>query len=244
MIQTNKYRFGNFSSSEIASLLSVSTDKKSFGKPAHTYINKKNIERKMGIYLKPNILTRPMVWGHFMEYYVFENYLGSDYEPLGDTTFVHPEHSFWVGSPDYRNTTKSIISDCKAYERENFANYADVIMTNDVELLKKEFPSEYWQLISNACITGMKYIQPILFMPYQSELMKVREATEMYDGWIPLHLLRYIYESVDADLNYLPDNGFYPNLVTNIFEAPQADIELLTNKVLEASKLLTPYYTK
>ena len=48
IITENEVRIGRFTSSKIAALISVGKDKVSFGKPALTYIEEKNFERKLG----------------------------------------------------------------------------------------------------------------------------------------------------------------------------------------------------
>jgi len=114
-------------------------------------------------------------------------------------------------------------------------------MTGDPEILKRDCPAEYWQLISNAIIMGAQFIQPLLFMPYLSELPEIRFFVEDYDNDDPFKY-KWIVDSSDAQVPYLQDGGYYQNLVTCIIEAPEKDKDLLTKKVIECGKLLHPFH--
>lgn len=135
-----------------------------------TYIEEKNMERKFMLSLTQEVYTKPMAWGKICAMYVHEKRMGIEYQSVGDRTLPHPTIDFWKGSPDFKNPSKKIIAECKAYERKNFAHYACAILTNNTEVLKRDCPEEYWQMVSNAIILDYDYIQPILFMPYLSEL--------------------------------------------------------------------------
>jgi len=149
---------------------------------------------------------------------------------------LHPTIKGWSGSKDLIVPGLK-VSDIKCYEPKNFALYTDVILKKNIELIKLEFPKEYWQLVSNAIINNVDSAEAITFMPYESELEEVRQMAENYDGpdqW----KYRFIAESDKSSLPYLPNGGYYKNL--NIFEfvVPQEDKEFLTNRVLKAIELL------
>jgi hypothetical protein len=95
----NESRIGNFTSSEIAALTTLAKDGKSFGKPALTYIEEKNMERRLGRSLDEEKSARALTWGKLLETRVFD-LLGLEYVPLWKDTIVHPAIPFWAGSPD------------------------------------------------------------------------------------------------------------------------------------------------
>lgn len=236
-IHENKIRVGNFTSSSIHKLMTLATDKVSFGKPALTYIAEKNLERKLCRSLEIEKSSRATLWGKFLEQRVHD-LIGLDYEMCGSITVQHPSISFWVGSPDDKNIKESVVGDTKCYEPKNFAEYIDVLKKGDTELFKREFPKEYWQLLSNAIILGMKYIEPKVYMPYKSEIPEIREMAENADGPDQFKY-RFIAEAPIVELAYLPDNNlYYKNLNIFRFEAPKADKDALTEKVEAAGKLL------
>lgn len=223
----NIERVGNFSSSEIFRLVNSA-------KTFSSYVSEKNMERRLGRSLSIEKSTRPMIWGHFLELYVHENKLSTAYELLSDTTMVHPEFSYWVGTPDNVNRSASVVGDTKCFEPKAFCEYVDCISQNDVELFKAEYPKEYWQLVSNACILNMKYIEPIAYMPYLSELPDIRLAAANTEEW----KYKFIAESENTELAWLPDNSSYKDLNIIRFEVPQADKDLLTETVIKAGKQL------
>lgn len=240
-ITENILRVGNITSSKAHLFIAEGKMELGFSAPAITYIKEKNIERVMGISLKQEVYSKAIAWGEIIELYVHEKTLGLDYEAVGKVTISHPTIEFWKGSPDNVNKAKSIVGDTKGYERKAYAEYADTIMLKDTEFFKKTHPQEYWQLVSNAIILGMDYIQPILFMPFKSELEQIRAFVDSYEGedkW----KYKYIYDASDSQLPYLPDGGYYKNLTTAILEVPQSDKDLLTSKIELAGTLLKPFY--
>jgi hypothetical protein len=241
-IVANALRPGNITSSQAYRIV---------GTPAvlKTYILEKNIERKMGLNLKQDVQTRSMSWGHFCELWVHEKKLGLSYTSSGKETFEHPTIPFWKGSPDFRREDKRIIAECKGYERKNFSLYADAIRQNSTEVLKKDCPEEYWQLISNSIILDYDKIQPIAFMPYYSELPEIAKFIENMDDMELQMNFKFIHDAIVSDrakteLPYLNDNGYYEDMTTCILDAPKEDKEFLTNAVLGAGKSLIEFYKK
>jgi len=231
-ITMNPERCGNFTSSEIYRLLGTS-------KVAETYIHEKNLERKLGRCLSLEKSTRSMSWGHFMEKYVHENKLSMSYALMSDTTVLHPDVAYWAGSPDNVNKKESVVGDTKCFEPKAFCEYVDCIIQNDIELFKKLFPKEYWQLVSNACILGMKFIEPIAYMPYLSEIPAIKKAAQEADPLDPWKF-GFIVNGDISELAYLPDGGYYKDLNIVRFEVPLADKKLLTEAVVKAGAHLIP----
>lgn len=234
-ITENPNRIGNFTSSNIFKLLATGKGENGFGTPAITYIEETNIERKLGRSIETDAYSKDMAWGIFLEQRVFDM-LDFEYELQSQTTDLHPSISFWAGSKDL--IIKGVkIGDIKCYQPKNFAKYTDAITKANIAFLKDTFPKEYWQLVSNAIINNVPNAEAISYMPYLSELPELREAAENYDDsdqW----KYRFIAESPDSSLAYLPDGGYYKNLNRFEFVIPQADKELLTSCVLKAGKML------
>jgi len=236
-ILDNVVRVGNFTSSEIWKLMKNGRGVNGLGEKALTYISEKNLERRLGLSLKQDVHTRPIAWGNLCEMYVHENKLGIEFESVGKLTLQHPTIAFWKGSPDFICKSKQIICEAKAYERKRFAEYADSIMSNDVSQLRENHEEEYWQLVSNAIILGYNKIQPLLFIPYKSELPKIREFAaniDTADQW----KYKYIADADDSELPYILDKGYYENVVKAVFEIPSEDIKALTDRVLLCGTML------
>lgn len=237
-ITQNIIRVGNFTSSNIHKLMVKGKGELGFGAAAITYIKSRNVERRLGRSLEIEKSTRAMLWGKFLEKRVHD-LLPLDYETCSNASVAHPKYDYWVGSPDNKNESQKVVGDTKCYEPENFCAYVDVITQKDVKLFREEFPKEYWQLVSNACILGYDFIEPIAYMPYESELSIIREMAENNpdnDFW----KYRFIAEAPLSELPYLPDGGYYKNLNIVRFDIPQEDKQRLTEAVEKAGTLLDP----
>jgi hypothetical protein len=237
----NEARIGNFTSSQIYRLMGNAKIKGELSAPALTYIEEKNIERKMRRSVEGEAYSREMSWGLFLESRV-HNMLGLEYELTSQETDRHPTINCWSGSKDF--IVKGVkVTDLKCYQYKNFSYYTDCLLSRDTEKLKSEFPKEYWQLVSNATINGTPKAEAICYCPFRSELEEIQELALDYiepDAW----KYRWIYETPIDNLPNLEDGGFYNNLNVFEFEVPKSDIEALTNKVLEAQKKLIQFHNK
>lgn len=232
----NLIRTGNFTSSEIHKLMTTGKGENGFGAAAITYIKEKNLERKLGRSIRTEAYSKAMAWGTLIEKYVFENKLGLEYQIHSKTTDVHPVIPYWSGSKDL--IVEGVkIGEIKCYEPKHFAEYTDALLSENVELIKKECPEEYWQMVSNAIINQVPNAEGITYIPYKSELPLIREFASNYDGPDQWHY-RFIAESNDETLPFIPDNGYYKDLNRFSFEIPQADRDLLTSTVLKAGTML------
>ncbi len=246
-VADNSNRPGNISSSNIYKIAAKGTGKNGFSTAGLTYISEKNIERKLCLTLKQDVYTKPIAWGKFAEIWVHQKKLGLEYRSVGEVTLNHPTIDFWKGSPDFDCASKKIIAECKGYERKNFALYADAIMSESTEVLKKECPEEYFQLLSNAIIMGYDKIQPIAFMPYLSEMQEIMEFIDNISDFQQQNDFKYIHDAIlfnpeNPNLPYLPDNGHYKNFTTCILDVPKADVDYLTERVLTAGTMLKPFF--
>lgn len=238
----NKNRNGNFTSSEIFNLLSVAKDGKNFGKPALEYISEKRFERNLGRSLNVEVSARPTSWGKLVETKAFE-LIGLEYTLCSTETIVHPYIDYWCGSPD--GVKKYTVMDIKCpLTLKSFCQrvqpiYEGITGIEAMNLIRKNHKSgeqDYWQLVSNAILTKSKFGELIIFVPYKSELDSIREMAANFDG--NQNKFAWINWAEDNELPFLNDEGFYKNINIINFEIPQSDIELLTEKVIQAGKLL------
>jgi len=228
-------RYGNFSSSQIYKLMTLSTDKKSFGKPALGYIKQKQRELKLGRGTQKDSKSRPTSWGKFVELFVF-NLLPMDYTHQSDRYYFHEELSNWVGAPDM--LTKDKVCDIKCpYSLDSFCDMADLIIANDLEGFKKLHPDYYWQLVSNAILTAKNKAELIIYCPYRDELteilLSVGEADEMMKNEIA-----WMNWANTEEFPYLLPDKYYKNLYQFEFEVPESDKILLYETVKKANAIL------
>lgn len=236
MIQ-NKERVGNPTSSQMWKLMTNNKAKTDFGAPGLTYIKEKTIERKLGRSIETSSYSKDMQWGLFLEKRVHSLLPDFGYKLTSKQTDVHPKYDFWAGSKDLI-LPKVKVGDIKCYQPKNFSILVDAILRKSIEHLKESHAKEYWQIVSNAAINQVPNGEIISYMPYQSELEEIREMAANVDDPGNEWKYRFIYESEDYDLAFLPDGGFYKNLNTFEFEVPKEDIELLTERIVKANEMI------
>ncbi len=78
-------------------------------------------------------------------------------------------------------------------------------------------------------------------MPYLKELQEFRECVQQMPQEL-MYKFFWIANGNDEELPHLLENGHYKNINIIRFEVPQSDKEFLTERVLEAGKLLQPYF--
>lgn len=236
---TNTPRIGNFTSSEIFKLMTVAKDQKSFGKPALTYIEEKNMERRLQRSLTTEISSRPTSWGNLVELQAF-NLLGIDYKISSTETIRHPDIDFWAGSPDCEkfDEGKTVIDLKCPLTLKSFCTLADCKTTDELRENHSDGEKFYWQLVSNAILTNSKFAELIVYVPYLSELEAIKDLASNFDG--NQNKIAWIGFAEDKDLPYLIEGKdmHYKNLNIIRFEIPEADKKALTEKVIEAGKLL------
>lgn len=242
-IINNTIRIGNFTSSNIVALLSRDKSGKSFGKPALTYIQEKNMERHMGLPIATESDARPLQWGKMCERLVFEE-LSTAYTLCSQETIQHPTIDCWSGSPDGITNDTCFDIKCPQTRKSWFLLTMGGTATDSIfhiidgfELNGVQYPAHtdgekyYWQIVSNAILTGKKYGELIVFMPHLEQLNGIREEAK-FQG------INWIAYSDDEALPYVNDST--KSICTIRFEIPQKDIDQLTEAVTEAGKLLIP----
>ncbi len=229
-ILSNPARIGSFSSSKIYNLTKKDKSGKGFGAPALTYIEERNMARRLGRSLTTETNARPTTWGKCLEPFAYPK-TGFDYELVSDVTIVHPDIPYWCGSPDLKGA--NLVGDIKCpMTLKSFCQFVDA---GSIEAIRADHTSGeqyYWQLVSNAILTNSDYAELIVYVPYRSDLPEIR-LMAMDD---PKY--KWIEYADDYELPWLIEGGHYTDLNIIHFEVPQSDKDELTRCVLEAVKLL------
>jgi hypothetical protein len=220
-------RTGNFTSSSIYLLMSDGKEKGTLGKPALTYIEDKSIELRLGRSLQKETNSKPTSFGKLVEERVF-SLLSTEYILCSDLRFYHPLYSRWNGCPDMLSEDK--VCDIKVpYNIKIFTQKADIMIANDVQKLKKLYPENYWQLVSNSILTDKPIAELIIYCPYLKELIEIKENLQNYDG--DMNDVAWINWAKDEELPYLIEGNYYKNLYKLKWEVSAEDKEFLTNRV-------------
>jgi hypothetical protein len=229
----DKIRLGNFTSSEIGNLMKEGKAKGSFGEKALTYIEHKNIERRLGRSLNSESNARPLVWGKMLEGRVFE-LLGLEYSLCSQETLKHPKFDYWYGSPDGKrhDENKAVIDIKCPYTLLSFVQLVECKNIQELIDNHKDGEKYFWQLVSNAILTDSDFAELIVYAPYESELEDIRV---MCEGNPQAY---WVMGSQNEELPFLPDGGHYKNINILRFEVKQEYKDHLTNRVKEAAKLL------
>lgn len=217
------------------------------GEAATTYILETNAERLAGVPIEIEVDAKATGWGKLCEYLVFL-LLSTEYILTSTITVVHEYIKWWSGSPD--GEKEDTVIDIKApFTRKSFFALVDPIYNGytGIEamncirfgwvdkkgLKRKKHPDGekyYWQLVSNTILRKKKYAELIVYMPYLSEIeaIKTEALKDEYRS-------KYFWLSMSEaeNLPYIPDGGYYKNINIIRFEVPQADIDLLTLRILQ-----------
>lgn len=239
-------RNGRFTSSEIVALTTNGKAKDTFGKPALTYIKQKKWERNLGRSIDNETFSRPLSWGKLCEIFVLQHMGLIECTPLMDEPKQHPTIEYWAGSPDAINNDLDAVVELKCPQTlASFCGLVEPIMNglSGIEAINyirdnhNDGEKYYWQIVSNAIITGKSKGELIIFCPYQSQLDELRMLAQNMPSDVLSHYY-WIANSMDNELPYLLDGGKYQNLNRIIFDVPADDIAFLTDRVLKAGELL------
>lgn len=228
----NRERFGNFTSSDIAKLMSNGKTKGSLGVPALTYINEKNMERRLGRGLKDDTDAKACDWGHICEEYVL-SILGLEYSVISKQTIVHPDYDFWAGTPDSicYGQTNTVVDVKSPFTLKSFCTFVDAWERGGIQAIRDEHKDGdkfYYQIVSNACLTGCNQGELVIFCPYERQLDELRTvAQKLGFGWVAF-----------AELPFLIDGKHYKNINKFRFPIPEADKQALEDRVKLAGEEL------
>lgn len=232
-------RQGRFTSSQayriVASLKS--------GKPSSAfqgYIKEVKIERFLNRRTKTSVNTKATKWGKLMEVVLF-NKLGLNYSMSHIETVLHPEYGdFWSGTPDL--IAKDKTAEIKCFEPMHFGKMVMALESKDLEVIKEEEKEAYWQSVSNSILKGFDKTELIAYMPYKSDLLDIITMIEETDFCEKNNLNPFDYytlrpENIE-DYPYLPDDSKVSDINQFEFVIPQEDKDLLTQRMIEANKIL------
>lgn len=250
-IKNNMNRVGNLTSSEIVAITTNNKKGQPFGAAGLTYISECNMERRLGRSITDEVKARATSWGQLVEKRVFD-ILGMEYQLASDETICHPLFTYWWGSPDaLKNNGEKTVCDVKCpLTLKSFCQLVDDYVVDGnvvhngltIEALRnnhKDGEKFYWQLISNACITGATIGELIIYVPYQHELEEIRELASSAPEGVQSKFAWVNYAS-DDELPFLIEGKHYKNINIIRFEIPQADKDFLTERVGLAGKKLEP----
>jgi hypothetical protein len=229
-------RAGTFSSSNNWKLMTNDRTGKDFGAPGKTYIKQVYYEQQLGRAINPDRDSRPTTWGAFVEKRVFD-ILPISYKLVSKDRVRHPALP-WSGAPDLLKG--STVCDAKCpFNLAVFCDKIDILRRGDSELYKAEYPEDYWQHISNAClliIDGYKVdsFEAIIYAPYQSELNAIRDLAMQYNE-ADQYRFKWIAFTNDEELPYLIDGGNYANLNIFQFEIPTQDKIAMHDRIVMAT---------
>jgi hypothetical protein len=202
--------------------------------------------RSLGVEVK----TVPIKWGQLMECVLFDM-VGFEYTMQHKNTIASKTLERHSGTPDLLQEGVQ-VGEIKCYYPKKFAELSLCLMKKDVDLLRKSFPSEYWQCISNAILTGVDTAELICFMPTKEKLIEVIEEVNNGDllernGLNPadyyfISTEEKLIEDIIESLPYIPEAAKLESVNTFEFKVPQADKEFLIERVtlaqIELEKLL------
>lgn len=205
--------------------------KDSIGAPFYTYCKEVYFETRLGRRLDNETNAKPTSWGNLVEQQAFDT-LGIEYALVSKDTIVHhsPEFSdWWAGTPDLLKNEDTICDVKCPMTLNSFCTFYECQTIGDVRTNHKDGEKYYWQLVSNAILTGCKYAELIIYVPYYYELVQVRELANNYNG--DQNKVAWINWASDDDLPYILEDGYYKNLKIIHFEVPESDKTALENRM-------------
>jgi|DEB0MinimDraft_10_1074344.scaffolds.fasta_scaffold02097_6 hypothetical protein len=226
-------RVGNFTSSQVYRLCTFGRSKDSIGAPFYTYVQEKLREHRTGRPIGKDTNAKSTNWGNFMEQWVFEEKMGLKYSLVSKKRYKH-ETLLFSGMPDI--ITSDTVGDIKnPYTVNSFCDLVDSM--ESIQLLKKNNPNYYWQLVANSILTGLPNALLLVHIPYKDELTKIREAADNYNG--NQNQIAFLNWAEDSELPYIERGKYYQDINEFTFEVPQEDKDFLIERLTEATKLLT-----
>lgn len=226
----NPNRVGKFTSSEIHRLM---PDKRGGGNgKMDAYIQEKLMEIVLGRGADKDSNARPLTWGKICERLVFQDpdIISLEYAREGAIQIVHPTLP-WSGSRDGLKSRETVFDLKCPYTVKSWFDFYRCNTIEDVIANHKDGEKYFWQLVSNAILSGVTKAQLVVFMPYQSQLDAIRELAQgTADGdyfWITY--------AKDEDMPYLTDGCGLSNVKHIEFDVTPDMIAALTSRVEIAS---------
>ncbi len=215
--------------------------------PALTYIEEKNMERRLQRCLTNEVDAHALTWGKFLEPRV-NDIIGKEYSLCSNETIVHPVINYWSGSPDgFKYDAGKTVTDIKCpLTLKSFCQLVDPLYDgltgmdamNAIRENHKDGEKFYWQLVSNAILSSSQFAELIVYMPYLSELPEIKlMALGVEEDQLSKHY--WIANAGQGELPYILDGGYYKHVSIVRFEVPECDKKLLTDCVIKAGDLLS-----
>lgn len=221
-------RIATFSSSQNYRLMSYGRGAKTVdnvGAPFHTYVKEKLREQRLGRPIS-NGGGKAAEWGDMMERWYFENKIDIKYKLVSKERYYHDE-LLWSGMPDL--LLGDFVEDIK--NPWTITAFCDLVDSFErVETFKKNHSNYYWQLVSNAILTGAEFGVIRAHMPYIDELQSIRDFAADHD------LCAWLNYMDDDELPYLLRGKHYKDDNHFDFKIPEVDKQLMTARVLMANE--------
>lgn len=240
----NKNRIGRPTSSKAGVIAKKGRGAFGFGDAGITYLNKKRAERFLGRSTDTGQYAKQLYWGKCLEYVAFEKKVPREYDVISKETVVHPDYSFWSGSPDFEVPGLK-VAEIKCYYPDNFFAYSEAIQLRNVDNLRENFPEEYWQIVSNAILLGYDYGVAMAYMPTLEDLKALRHRiseTDFIRNQFPGEeewKFKFISEDDIETLPWIAPESNWPDYHEFEFFIPSADIVYITKRFLDAEKYIS-----
>lgn len=230
------HRWGTFSSSSIADLMSNGRKAGEPGAPFYTYLKNVKYEKRAKRALNKETSGRAASWGTVIEKRAFDLIPGFVTDLISKTRYAHPTIENWTGAPDLYNEELNLVGDIKCpYTLLQFIELVDSLLAGTLKQTHKDF---FWQLVSNAILCNAEKAQLVVYMPYKSELDAIREFVANIEDYDLNNKSQWIYYSKDEDLPYLEEEGEFDNLNVFDVEITNEDKAALEARVKLANQLL------
>lgn len=225
-------RTGNFSSSEIYRLAACGRSKDSIGTPFYTYVEEKKREIRAGRQISNEASANSTEWGHMCEPLAHE-LLPLDHKLIANEGRIYHPTLPWTGVPDGLEGD-DIVTDIKSpYTLTKYYDRVDALLDADiVSYLKKKCKENFWQLVSNAILTGRSKARLYVFMPNKSMLESIKLISQQSEGKYWFHT------KSDDELPWIADNKKHKIVECIPFDVSEDDKQFLTERVALAANLL------
>lgn len=194
--------------------------KDSFGAPFYSYIQEKRWEKMAGRQLNNDSHSSAQDWGNMCEQIAFEK-MGLEYKIVSKTRYKHDTLP-WSGCPDL--LTEDTVGDIKCPWTLNA--FFKIYDRGD-KSLKEVVPEYYWQLVSNALLTGRNKCELVIFMPQQKSIEYIQDYSQE-KGY-------YFYKKVLSELPWTVD---LPEITKIQFELDDNDAAHLEDRIRAATEIL------
>lgn len=207
----------------------MTKDKKGgLGAPALKYIKQVGYEMNLGRSVSRDFSSVETSWGNFCERRAFKLVDTSYQDVTRQGRLFHDTIKHYSGVPDFLKGFDT-VADCKCpFNMEKFCDKMKAL--EDYGDFKKEFPEDFWQLVSNVVLlraNGLQidHIEAINYVPYISELPEIRLDAEGDKS------MKWLEWTSDDGLPWLPDKGKLKNLNTHTFRVMERDVNEWTERI-------------